>query len=148
MLPYGFKQTETMKGYLRFLDSPDRERATRFDCEFAVIDWLAFLQTGETRLTGKFTSQDFVLEAPFEGKLFIDPFRSKKLVYEFPFDGPEGKRCVFYGEKRLEFLRFPQTITTLYSRLSLDDRVIATGILYFDLFDLPAFLLSLRPVKL
>jgi len=148
MLPIGFKQTETMKGYLRFLDDARQERSTRFDCDFALVDWGAFVDTGETELTGRFNCEGFVSDAPFSGKLFIDPFRKKRLTYDFTFEGPDDKHYRFYGEKRIEFLRFPQTISTLYSRLEEGGGVVATGVLWFDFRTLPAYVASLRPVLL
>lgn len=148
MIPIGFKTTETMRGYLRFLDDARRQKPTVFDCEFAVRDWSAFIATGETELTGRFSCAGLISDAPLSGKLYIDPFRRKLLIYDFTFERADGRVFRFYGEKRIRFLFFPKTITTLYSRLETEGNVVATGVLYFDLKELPAFIANLRPVLL
>jgi len=144
MIPVGFKQSETMRGYLRFLDAPEKEREVRFDCTYEVVDWSACLSTGETSLSGTFTCEDFVAEAPMAGKLFIDPLRRRKLIYDFTIDGPDSRPLRFYGEKRIDFLHLLSSMTTLYARLMDGDKVIATGVIRFELRDLPAFLASVR----
>jgi hypothetical protein len=148
MIPFGIKQSETIKGSLRFVDSPGQERAARFDAQFAVTDWAAMMRSGTTRLTGTFTCEGLADSAPFEGTLDIDPLRRQKLIYLFDFKANDGSTVRFEGEKRLDFLNLPKTMTTLYCRLLAGDKVIASGVMHFDVRDLPAFMASLRPFKL
>lgn len=148
MLPIGFKQSETMRGYLRFLDEPGKERAVRFDCTYEITDWNLFLKTGETRLTGKFTCEDFVSDALMSGKLVILPVRRKLLIYDFTFPGPDGRSLHFEGEKRVEFLRILKTMRILYSRLLDGQKVIATGVIRFEWRDFPKFMASVKPTRL
>lgn len=148
MLPFGIKQSETLTGAFRFVEEPDKERSASFDAQFAVVDWAAMAKAGTTKLTGKFTCEGFVNDAPFEGTLDIDPLRRRKLIYDFTFKDAAGAEIHFEGEKRIDFLNIPKTMTTLYCRLSRKEKVIATGVMHFDIRDLPAFLASIRPVRL
>ena len=148
MLPVGFKQTDTMRGTMRFVKDPERERVFEFTCDYVMNDWAKFVADGTTQLSGTVRCEGLARNAAMTGTLRIDPLRSRRLVYEFTFPAAGRKRLRFLGEKRVDLFDPVASMTTLYGQLFDRDAVIATGVLRFDVKELPAFLLSLRPVKI
>ena len=101
-----------------------------------------------THLRGTLYAEDLADGVPIEGTLEIALFTRRQLVYEFDFEGRDGKRYHFRGQKDVEPLRFFDTITHLPGRITdPSSREIATALVTFDLKnDLLPMVLSLRAV--
>lgn len=66
------------------------------------------------------------------------------LRYQVAFEGRDGARYRFVGQKTVRLLRIVRTMTTLHGQLFRDGVEIGSGTLRFDLKTLPRFLSTWR----
>jgi hypothetical protein len=142
----GFKFRETMSGSYHLDATPDRERAISFTAAARVHDLPRFLRDRMAEIEGEVVMEGFAEHRPMRGTLEIDPVLGRKLVYEFDFEGDDGKKYRFAGRKTVEVLRPLETMTTLPAEV-FDDagKRVAEAVVRFDArSDLVKFLKSWR----
>jgi len=136
----GLTFDETMRGTMR---SPE---GTLHLLEFSVaIEAHAtrrFLRRGEARLSGVVTVEPWARDAGIEGRFRLTP---SGMDYAFSFTDEAGAPWSFEGRKDLEWTRPLATATALRSELRRGDETMATGVVHFDLNELPALAASWRP---
>jgi len=148
-LDVGFEFTETMSGTYRRTDNGrSGDRNFTFTVTATAERLREFARTPVTHLRGTLFAEDLADGVPIEGTLEIALLSRRQLVYEFDFEGRDGKRYHFRGQKDVEPLRFFQTITTLPGRITDPTGLeIATALVTFDIKnDLLPMALSLRAV--
>jgi|GEM_PF-3249640 len=82
-------------------------------------------------------------QVPLSGTLFMDPFFAKRLTYDFEFS-VDGEKYRFVGDKRVKFLDFVRTMTTLIGHIEKEGEKFADVESHFRLRELLQFLLSFR----
>jgi hypothetical protein len=143
----GFQFDETMTGTVSLsgADLPLGERRMVLRLRAQVGHLGDYLQDGRTELSGTASIDGFVDAAPVSGSLFIWPHR-RVIRYELEFSA--GDRSLrLAGQKDVRLLDFRRTMTTLPAKLyDAHGAEVGHATVSFDWADLPAFLLSFRPV--
>ena len=142
----GFSFRETMSGSYHLAGSPERERAMSFTVGARVHDTVRFLRDRLAQIQGEVDLEGFADHRALRGTLEIDPVLGKKLCYAFAFEGNDGRRYRFAGQKTIEFVRVLATMTTLPGEI-FDEagRAIGEARLRFDArSDLLKFMKSFR----
>jgi NDP-hexose 4,6-dehydratase len=148
-LDAGFELTETLAGTWRRTDGGgDGERNFTFTVTATADRLREFARTPHARLRGTLFAEDLADGVPLEGTLELDVLAHRRLVYEFGFDGRDGRRYRFRGQTELDPLHLLRSLATLPGRITdPTGREIATAQLAFDYKnDLLPMLLSLRAV--
>lgn len=95
-------------------------------------------------IEGRLDVHGVVTDAPCRGTLDVHPrARRATLVYDAAFEGPDGTRWSLRGEKHAPLYALPG-ITRLHTELRRDGERYATGLLQFDVRDLPQWLSTFR----
>jgi hypothetical protein len=140
-----------MEGFMRFWFDENmfgtyKECATgaqgRYDftCR-ALAQVLDLVKTKTAQISGVVKMGD--RQAPLSGTLFMDLFFAKRLTYDFEFS-LDGQKYRFVGDKRIKFLDFLRTMTTLIGRIDRDGERFADVESHFRLRELLKFLSSFR----
>lgn len=135
----GFAFTETMAGKVRLTDGaveqPTQDgRPFIFTVTARAPRFERFVRNWEARIEGIVYWQDLADGAALTGTLRMPLIHERKLHYDFAFQGENGRRYRFQGQKDVK-LRHPiSTMTTLPGRVVDDqDREVASGVARFDL---------------
>lgn len=137
----GFHFHETMAGsYTR----DGVERPLRFSLEARAGSMLQHLRDRKARIHGTISAEGLASERALDGELTIDPIIKRIIRYEFSFDGDDGKRYRFAGQKDISIFDLAGSMTTLPGALLEGDHAFATALVKFDKRDLPSFLASWR----
>jgi hypothetical protein len=138
----GFHFRETMSGsYTK--DGVDRPM--QFTATARAGSLLAHLVDHKADLEGEITMEGFASKKELHGNIVIDPLLGRRIRYEFTFDGDDGERYRFVGQKDVSLTDPVGSMTTLPAEvLALDGRLIATCALTFETKDLPHFLSTFR----
>jgi hypothetical protein len=138
----GFHFSETMSGtYSR----DGVERPMHFTVTARAGSLLEHLRDRKARLDGEVTMEGFASARALDGEIIIDPLIGKLIRYEFTFDGDDGERYRFVGQKDVTLKDPVGSMTTLPGQvLALDGKQIATASLKFAKKDLPGFLSTWR----
>lgn len=134
---------ETMAGTV---SSPEGPKAFSFRIRASSNARGVFGGVEQMALTGTASLEGVVDGAPIlEGSsLEIGiPFHNY-LRYQVAFEGPDGARYRFVGQKTVRLLRVVRTMTTLHGQLFRDGMEVGAGTLRFDLKTLPWFLSTWR----
>jgi len=134
---------ETMAGTV---STPDGPRAFSFTIRASSDAWVVFGGVEQMTLTGTASLEGVVDDAPLldGSSLEIGIPLHDYLRYQVAFDGPDGARYRFVGQKTVRLLRLPSTMTTLHGQLFRDGVELGSGTLRFDLKTLPRFLSTWR----
>lgn len=102
-------------------------------------------QRGATMaLEGTITVPGLATERACRGSLVVRPLRARaNLVYDLSFESDDGERCTLHGEKHAPGMS-PTGMTRLHTEVRKDGERVLTGLLEFDLRDLPEWLASFR----
>ena len=95
----GYAFDETMSGTMTLTADP----ATRHPIEFRAnvrVPWIG----GNGTMTGTIDAGPLVRGAAFDGKMVLRPFLGRVIRYEFEFDGDDGERYRFAGQKDIRWL--------------------------------------------
>jgi hypothetical protein len=109
----GFEFCETMAGSYHLAAAPDEERPISFTIRVRSSPWLRFVRTPEAEIEGEVDAEGFADHRLLRGTLGMDLLRTRRLRYAFEFEGNDGKRYAFRGEKLVELRRLAHTMTTL-----------------------------------
>ena len=94
---------------------------------------------------GEITAEGLATRQPLRGTLALDVPATGMLPYDFSFQGDDGERYRFVGQKRVRALALVDTMTRLPARVVAEDgREIAVAEVFFDLAELPGFLWGWR----
>ncbi len=139
----GLSFFETMSGHLD--DTCGHRNVAEFEIKAEASHLRALARTGEARITGIMHAPPWAEAAPLEGTLRVRPLIGRTITYDFRFRDDEDRELHFFGQKDLRWWRPRRSMTTLRSVLRDGDTLLASGVLYFDLGDLPEFLASVTP---
>lgn len=144
----GFKYEEKMTGTYHLLSRPEEEKAFTFTARASVDNVMKFLQDMAAALEGTVEMESFADHAPLSGTLELNPLLGRVLRYQFSFVANDGKSYRFAGQKDINFLDLPGSLTTLPGAVYDESgNEIARVLARFDVgSDLVPFLLSFRPV--
>ena len=134
---------ETMAGTI---STPEGPRAFSFRVQAASDAWMVFGWVELMTLTGTASLQGVVTDAPLLRGSNLEigiPFHDY-LRYQVAFEGPDGERYRYVGQKTVRPWRLVSTMTTLRGQLFRDGVEVGAGTLRFDLKTLPRFLASWR----
>lgn len=155
----GFRIDETMRGTHRFVrDFPAGKVGAGTELPLAFRAtwghprvWEYFNPAGEaflrSPLEGRITAGGLCLEAPLAGTLELRYLQDATVRYRFEFEA-RGQLWRYQGEKRdIRPWNLHRTHTTCYGTISeaQTGEPLSDSVTYFDLKQLPRFLLSLRP---
>lgn len=140
----GFGFAETMSGTLRLASSPDVARPLSFSLRAEARSARDFAQTREVVIEGELVAEGFGARCPLAGTLTIEPFRARKIAYDFSFVADDGETYVFTGHKTVKVGSLLRSMTHLPGAIrDAGGATVATVALDFDLRrDLAAFVLS------
>ena len=144
----GFKFEEKLTGTYHLLSRPEEEKAFSFTAQAAVDNVLNYLRDMSAALQGTLEMEGFADRVPIAGSLELNPLFGRVLRYQFTFVANDGQTYRFAGQKDIQLLDLPGSMTTLPGAVY-DERgtEIARVLTRFDLgSDLVPFLLSWRPV--
>jgi hypothetical protein len=144
----GFKFEEKQTGTYHLFSRPEEEKAFTFTAQAAVDSVLDYLRDMSATLQGTVEMEGFADQVPLNGSLELNPLLGRVLRYQFTFVANDGKTYRFAGQKDIQLLDLPGSMTTLpgvvYDETGNE---IARVLTRFDLgSDLVPFLLSWRPV--
>ncbi|MBI5482478.1 MAG: hypothetical protein HY906_26720 [Deltaproteobacteria bacterium] len=144
----GFKFEEKLTGTYHLLSRPEEEKAFSFTAQAAVANVVKYLQDMSATLQGTVEMEGFADQAPLSGSLELNPLFGRVLRYQFTFVANDGKTYRFAGQKDIQLLDLPGSMTTLPGAVYDESgNEIARVLTRFDLgSDLVPFLLSWRPV--
>jgi hypothetical protein len=147
-LKAGFKFEEKMSGTYHLLSRPEEAKAFSFAAQATVDNMLKYLQDMSAALQGTVEMEGFADHATIDGTLELNPLFGRALRYQFSFVANDGKNYRFAGQKDLNLLDLPGSMTTLAGAIYDEGgQEIARTLTKFDLAsDLVPFLLSWRPV--
>ena len=141
----GFKFQETMSGLINL--ERDGERQAQFSLTAEARDLQEFVRDNICRVKGVISMDGIAQERPMEGTIemaFWPPKR--RMVYDLYWTGDAGRKYRICGIKRIRFLNFITTMTTLHASLYRGEELIGKGKVYFPRTDIPKLILSFRPV--
>ncbi len=142
---HGF--SETMSGTWTPLDGSGR-RVMWFAVEADATSLLGYLRRGEMRCAGRMFAEGLAEGVPTAGHMEVQPLAGR-IAYRLDFQGDDGKRYRFSGEKTPSLRRPFESMITLPGEIVLADAErIGTALLRFDPRDLVPFLRSFRPARL
>jgi cholesterol oxidase len=171
MEEYKIEFSETMAGYIAvgktdFIEGHEEGKRQGNRFEFSVtfhIEDLEKFIASETRkafMTGQVTCEklfgkELLIEGGEFGLFWTDiQTKRKRISYHFYFKDRNQVRYRFYGYKQIgddpgfDVLKDHITLySTLYKIDGADEKPIASGIIYYPLWDLPHMILSLRTPK-
>ena len=144
----GFKYEEKMSGTYHLLSRPEEEKAFTFTAQAAVDNVLKYLQDMSAALEGTVEMEGFADHAALSGTLELNPLLGRALRYQFSFVANDGQTYRFAGQKDINLLDLPGSMTTLPGAVYDENgNEIARVLTRFDVgSDLLPFLLSFRPV--
>lgn len=131
---------EMMRGTM--LDPQGTAHLLEFTVAVEAHDTRRFLLRGEAALGGTVTVAPWATDAVLDGAFRLSP---RGMDYAFTFEDSEGQTCRFVGRKDLDWTRPFATATTLHSTLHRGEELLCSGLVHFDLNDLPALAASFRP---
>lgn len=140
----GLRFEETMSGSLLPADG-GAEHPFSFTVEARARKLRHLALGGPLDLSGHVTLGGSVSRAPVAGSLLVDPIFGRRLVYELYWRDAEDRPNRFYGRKDLRALALVRTMTLLRGKVYRQGQLVGDATLTFDLRDLAAFLLSMRP---
>jgi nucleoside-diphosphate-sugar epimerase len=141
----GFKFQETMSGPISL--EGGGERLAQFSITSEAADLQEFARDNICRAEGVISVEGIALERPVEGTLemaFWPPKR--RMAYDLTWTGDDGAKYRLCGIKRIKYLDFIATMTTLHSSLYRGEELIGKGKICFPRTDIPKLILSFRPV--
>jgi hypothetical protein len=104
-----------------------------------------FARDGLLEIDGTVTAGGLASGRPLKGTLDISWRKRRTLVYDFAFEGDDGRPYRFAGTKFVKVLRLLATMTTLPGRvLDASGAEVGTAMTFFDTRDLPALAASLQ----
>jgi hypothetical protein len=101
-------------------------------------------------MEGRVTAEGLATDAPARGVIAISPLWKRRIRYTFGFEGTDGRRYEFDGQKTLRPLSPITSWTTLRGKIrdEATREVVGEAELRFDLAsELVAFLTSFRPIR-
>lgn len=100
---------------------------------------------GTWRLEGTLDADGIASGSACEGTLVMSPMKRRAtLVYDLYFEDADGVEHTLHGEKHTGLLGLLRGMTTLYTELRREGAKIGTGVMTFDLADIPSWLKSWR----
>ena len=141
----GFKFQETMSGSITL--ERDGERQAKFSLTAEAREIQEFARDNICRVKGVISVEGIASERPVEGTIEVAFWPPKrKMVYDLSWTGDDGQKYRICGIKRIGYLNFITTMTTLHTSLYRGEELIGKGKIYFPRTDIPKLILSFRPV--
>ncbi len=143
----GLEFSEVMAGTMTLEDGPPVDvefevRATQEEDEPGLDAEVEFHLEGMLRFPGLATA------APCAGTLLMRPLeRHATLGYTLTFFADDGRELMLRGSKDVGILSVVRGMTTLHTTVWHRDTLLARGVLYFDLKDLPEWLGTFRLLR-
>lgn len=109
----GFEFRETMRGSYFLLADPTNERPMNFAVSVQAKGLGAFAREPVASLAGQVTCEGFATGKALTGTLAFRLHDQKRLVYEFRFEGDDGKPYRFRGQKDVTPLAPVESFTRL-----------------------------------
>ncbi len=133
---------ETMRGTLKAASG--EASSVEFDVVAEAHSLRRFLRDGKTELRGLVRAPTWVDEAPAKGTLTLSP---SLLEYRVAFTARDGRELLLVGQKHPSVFKLLTSMTEMETVLEdAKGAELARGAMYFDLRELPPFLLSWLPV--
>ena len=138
-----FHFTETMRGRVEEADG------TLLPFEFTIkphaSGLVAFLLGDPLKVGGTVSLKGAAECVPVGGTLLLAMPLRRRLCYDLSFRGLDGALYRYVGRKDVRYMHFVRTMTWLRGTVFRNGEPVGSAELYFDLRDLPGFLLSFRP---
>jgi hypothetical protein len=143
----GFTFEETMSGTWTPADDISIARKFRFTVRVRSGPLAEFRRDQIADMEGEVVAEGLTDGAPLLGTMVLRPFLGRMIRYEFEFDGDDGQRYRFAGQKDIRWRDPVRTWTELPGELTDEDgEVIGTALTRFHLRkDAVSFLRSWRP---
>lgn len=143
----GFTFAETMSGTWTPADDVSIARPFSFTVRVHSGPLSSFRRDQVAELEGEVDALGLATAAPVVGTMTLRPFLGRLIRYEFEFDGDDGERYRFAGQKDIRWLDPLRSWTTLPGELTDEGgQVIGTASTRFHLRrDAWTFLRSWRP---
>lgn len=145
----GLTFSETMSGGYHLASAPDVDRPMHFTVRASLPSLRSVLGAPLFSIDGQVFAQGFAEHKVLKGTLKIDPYREKVIAYSFDFEGDDGHRYSFRGQKTLSEGSLIVAMTVLPGGLfDAAGAEVGRALLRFDLrSDIVKFLRSFRLVK-
>ena len=138
-----FHFTETMRGRVEEVDG------TLLPFEFTIKPYasglVAFLLGDPLKVGGTASLKGIAERVPVGGTLLLAMPLRRRLCYDLSFRGLDGALYRYVGRKDVRYMHFVRTMTWLRGTLFRNGESVGSAELWFDLRDLPGFVLSFRP---
>ena len=124
--------------------------AFRFDFDVRCDDLPAGILDVVGAMEGRVTAEGLAEDAPAKGAIAISPLWKRRIRYSFSFEGSDGRRYEFDGQKTLRTLHPLRSWTTLRGKIRDEQTgdVVGDAEARFDLrADLLGLLASFRPLR-
>ena len=143
----GFTFAETMSGTWTPADDISIARKFTFTVRVRSGPLAEFRKDQIAEMEGEVVAEGLTDGAPLIGTMVLRPFLGRMIRYEFEFDGDDGQRYRFAGQKDIRWLDPIRSWTELPGELTDDDgHVIGTARTRFHLRrDAVEFVRSWRP---
>jgi len=136
---------ETMRGTYTRLDDPGVRHRLEFTMRARSRGLSDLARTRVLDVEGEITAEGLATRRALRGTLALDVPATGMLPYDFSFEGDDGARYRFVGQKRVRALALVDTMTRLPARIVAEDgHEVAVAEVFFDLAELPGFLWGWR----
>ena len=115
----GLRFEQRLRGTYHRLADPGVEHPAALDVEVA-LPFRKVLRAGEGHLEGHLRADGYA-DGPIRGTYVLDLI-SRKIVYDFRFDGSDGRERRFHGETVFDITRPVRAIEDLVGRIYDDER--------------------------
>jgi hypothetical protein len=113
----GFRFKETMRGSYYLLADPTSERPMTFTLTVRASGIVSFARDPVARIEGDVSLAGFADAASLDGTLAFRLRDQHRLVYDFRFEGNDGRPYRFRAQKNLSALAPVESVTTLSGSL-------------------------------
>ncbi|MCA9679850.1 MAG: hypothetical protein H6709_00820 [Kofleriaceae bacterium] len=109
----GFAFDETMSGTMERVDQPGQAVPFSFSIHVHAPSLGRHLRDGKATLRGTVEAPGLAASAALEGEITMRPLGRRLIRYEFEFDGDDGRRYRFAGQKDIRWTDLRRSWTTL-----------------------------------
>jgi hypothetical protein len=129
----GFAFDETMSGTMERADRPGDKQPFSFTVHVHAPSLWRHLRDGKAVMRGTVEAPGIAAAADAEGTMVLRPLLQRVIRYDLSFQGDDGLRYRFAGQKDIRFKDLLRTFTTLPGEITdPDGRVVARCDTRFD----------------